>query len=197
MLRLVVLLGAVMFVTLLIAGEDRGQMRPGLAAAVAGGGEVVVLSRPAATAPALPVVEIAPAPQIASVTPAKVVPAVAEVAPAPQPVAERTRRAEPVFTLSALPSIGGDQVSVDEASYAVDEAAAHDAPAAAGDIYVVTASSVNVRLGPSTYDGVVGKLWGGEEVRLLSPIDAEWVEVVIEGDGLRGYVASRFLVPAF
>ena len=34
-----------MFVTLLIAGEDKGQMRPGLAAAVAAGEEIVVIER--------------------------------------------------------------------------------------------------------------------------------------------------------
>lgn len=195
MLRLVVLLCAVMFVALLIAGEDRGQMRPGLASAVARGDEVIVLSRPTATsrpADPLPVVEVQPAPEIAS-APAVVVPAVAEASPAAEAAPERVRRAEPVFTLSSLPGLGGDKVSVDEAVLA---AASGDASSDDDGFYVVTASSVNVRLGPSTSDGVVGKLWGGEEVRILSSIDAEWVEVVIEGDGLSGYVASRFLRPA-
>ena len=42
MLRLMVLLCAAIFVTLLIAGQDKGQMRPGLARAVAEGEEIVV-----------------------------------------------------------------------------------------------------------------------------------------------------------
>lgn len=176
-----------MFASLLIAGEDRGQLRPGLAAAKASGTEIVTLNRPRP----LPTVEVAAAPAIGSLpatAEAKIVPAVAAVAVTPEPAVERVRRSEPVFTLSALPSLGGDQVTVDDAVMTV--------PAEAGEIYVVTANSVNVRGGPSTANGVVGKLHGGEEVRVLSPIDSDWVEVVIEGDGMRGYVASRFLAVA-
>ena len=45
MLRLTVLLCAALFVTLLIGGDDKGQMRPGLARAIAAGEEITVIER--------------------------------------------------------------------------------------------------------------------------------------------------------
>ncbi|NPD17761.1 SH3 domain-containing protein [Xinfangfangia sp. D13-10-4-6] len=69
------------------------------------------------------------------------------------------------------------------------------APYQAGDIRTVSASSVNVRLGPSTETSVVGRLTEGEAVRVLGAVDSDWVEIAIEGDGVSGYIASRFLAP--
>lgn len=58
---------------------------------------------------------------------------------------------------------------------------------------VVMAEAVNVRTGPSTSDSVAGRLVRGDEVMLVGPDVDGWVQVRIEGDGLDGYVAARFL----
>ncbi|VDC22456.1 SH3 domain-containing protein [Pseudogemmobacter humi] len=210
MFRPVLLLSAAMFVTLLIAGNDRGQMRPGLARAVAGGEQIVRLERsfsptvvaapqpePEGFAAALPPpVELIEAPKIASV-------------PKEEPLPAEEPAAKPVFTLSALPGLGGDRATLDESAepaeaaqslYAdpTDGGALNTAPGTArgDDIRIVSASSVNVRLGPSTGAEVVGKLYDGEAVRVIGTAGSEWAEVAIEGDGIRGYVAARFLEPA-
>ncbi|MGB5560578.1 MAG: SH3 domain-containing protein [Paracoccaceae bacterium] len=57
----------------------------------------------------------------------------------------------------------------------------------------VTASRVNVRGGPSTADPVVGSVDLAEAVQVLSDPTAEWVLIRIEGDGIEGFVASKFL----
>ena len=213
MFRLVLPLCAAMFVALLIAGRDNGQMRPGLARAVASGEEIVMIERQysptvvAADAPAPvkvsatdlpPPVEIRDAPAVASVPREETRPA--ELAP------------KPVFTLSALSGLNGDQASLENVTDPAAQDAARAAseslyadpsdggalasdPAYSGDVRTVSASSVNVRLGPSTDTSVVGRLAQGEAVRVLGAVDSEWVEVVIEGDGISGYVAARFLSP--
>lgn len=174
-------------------------MRPGLAAALAEGEEIRVITRhfsdsvaPAAAVaeePA-PVVELAAAPAPAAAAD----PVIVEAAYTPEasPPAAPARRVipEPVFTLSALPSLGGDEARLaDEA--AQDTAAA--AGAEEGMVWYVTAGSVNVRQGPSTDTSVVGKLSSGEAVTVVASVDADWVQIVIEGDGVEGYVAARFL----
>lgn len=215
MLRYVLPLCAAMFVALLIAGEDKGQMRPGLARAVATGEEIVMVERrfsPTVVASAEPdrkilttddlppPIEIAAAPAIASV-------------PKAEPTAPE---AKPVFTLSSLPGPSGDAASIEAASGAGGTASASlyadptdggalspepsgygDAYGGTSDIRTVSASSVNVRLGPSTETSVVGRLSAGEAVRVLGAVDSEWVEIAIEGDGLSGYVAARFLAPGY
>jgi uncharacterized protein YgiM (DUF1202 family) len=75
----------------------------------------------------------------------------------------------------------------------VAEAAA--APVAQGTIWYVNASSVNVRAGPSTETEVLGKLANGEAALLVADVDGEWARIVIQGDGLEGYVALRYLSP--
>lgn len=185
MFRLSVLLCAAIFVTLLIAGEDKGQMRPGLAAALATGQEIVVVERRRAPAAPEVVEEIALAGAAPVVQP--VAEAVVETASYTPPAAAPAREATPapVFTLSALPTTVMDA-----------EPVAEPAPAAAsGDIWYVTAASVNVRQGPSTDTSVVDKLSRGEAVSISFEPGSEWAHVRIEGDGLEGYVALRFLSP--
>ncbi|QLQ19931.1 MAG: SH3 domain-containing protein [Exiguobacterium profundum] len=60
---------------------------------------------------------------------------------------------------------------------------------------VVMAEAVNVRSGPSTGDGVAGRLVRGDEVMLVGPEQDGWVQVRMEGDGIDGFVAARFLSP--
>jgi Bacterial SH3 domain len=182
MLRLTVLLVAGMFLALLIAGQDRGQLRPGLANAVA---DAPADPAPVAAPPAEVAAEVAPvgAPKPA---PAKAPEPVASATPepAPEPARDVVQVMEdPVFTLSALPT------------ERLQDAAAPDAPAAdtAGQILYVTADSVNVREGPSTDASVVGKLGAGEAALVVADIDGQWARIVIQGDGMEGYVALRFL----
>ena len=60
----------------------------------------------------------------------------------------------------------------------------------------VTANRVNVRSGPSTSNPVLGQVVRAEIVRVVSDPTDDWVKIVIEGDGIEGYMSSRFLTPA-
>jgi hypothetical protein len=188
MLRLTLLLCAVMFGALLIAGEDRGQLRPGLAKAAEEGRypapEPAVVAtaevEPAAPAPAS---EPAAKPRrevvAASYTPEK---------PETEEPARPTVVADRVFTLSTL------QTRVEDETAAADPSA--EAPAVAegeGTIWYVVADSVNVRSGPSTDTDVVGKLSSGEATLVVWQENDEWARIVIQGDGVEGFVATRFL----
>lgn len=196
MLRLLVLLGALIYVTLLVAGKQDGPLRPGLARAVAEGDEIVVLERrfsetvPVAEPDPAPAATAVPAPPPAVVT-AAYKPAAAP--PAPEPAAKKPA---PVFTLSVLPTIGGDTADPDPA-LAVADVPGEAAPdnLAEGTIWYVTGASVNVRQGPSTTTSVVGKLTGGEAVTVVAMEATGWARILIEGDGIEGYVAARFLTP--
>lgn len=57
----------------------------------------------------------------------------------------------------------------------------------------VTASRVNVRSGPSTANPVLGQVVRTEIVQVISPIENGWVKISVEGDGVEGYMAARFL----
>ncbi|WP_128254710.1 SH3 domain-containing protein [Falsirhodobacter deserti] len=59
----------------------------------------------------------------------------------------------------------------------------------------VTASTLNVRFGPSTDRHAVGKLSQGEEVSVLRRA-AGWTQIRIEGDGVEGWVSSDYLTDA-
>lgn len=181
-----------MFAALLIAGEDSGQLRPGLAKAVAEGREIVVLERRFSATVVAPVASPAPAPvPVAAPEPA---PAVASAASVPDPVPVRQKvTPAPVFTLSALPSIGEDRAD----PHAVLPAATEVTDTGAEPVvWLVSATSVNVRQGPSTDTSVVGKLANGEAVTVVS-VEGDWARIMIEGDGLEGYVAARFLIPGY
>jgi uncharacterized protein YgiM (DUF1202 family) len=173
MLRLTVILCAAMFAALLIGGEDRGQLRPGLANAAA-----EAKLTPVVVAKAEPVVVVTAEPPVAAIVPeppAEVVTA----AYAPDPVREVVAEVEEVFTLSNLPT--------------ETLPAAQEATGVEGQILYVTAESVNVREGPSTEAAVLGKLGSGEAALVITDIDGEWARIVIQGDGMEGYVAMRFL----
>lgn len=60
-------------------------------------------------------------------------------------------------------------------------------------ILYVTAKRVNVRQGPSTGHQVLGEVVFAEAVQVLSDPAKEWVVIRIEGAGVEGYMASRFL----
>jgi uncharacterized protein YgiM (DUF1202 family) len=208
MLRLTILLCFGILVALFTLGEDRGQLRPGLAKADAEGrldevwAEARTRAEPAPQAePVAVVAEAAP--------PRQPKPAPVAAAPASQddtgPVIEVEAGREvvqvveePVFSLSSFgnePVPGEDGAPVEEAiAEAIAEPVAEEAPAG-GTIWYVTADSVNVRAAPSTEAEVLGRLGSGEATLLVSAVGSDWARIVIQGDGVEGYVALRYLSP--
>lgn len=211
MLRLTLLLCAAMVFALYTAGEDSGQLRPGLAKAEAEGRleEVWAEARAkeaakdataegvfvVAEAKPEPAPVVAPAPALApieAVTPALVV----------EPEREVVQLVEdPVFSLESFgnESIPGEDEARAAALAAEPEAAVTpDVETPAGDqaqVWFVKADSVNVRAEPSTEAAILGKLGTGEELLLVAVVNEEWSRIVIQGDGIEGYVATRFLSP--
>ena len=66
-------------------------------------------------------------------------------------------------------------------------------PEAVPAVRYVAASRVNVREGPSTGNPVVGSVAYADAVEIVSEPTNGWVEIRIEGDGIHGYMAARFL----
>ncbi|MBC7145634.1 MAG: SH3 domain-containing protein [Thioclava marina] len=64
-----------------------------------------------------------------------------------------------------------------------------------GTLWEVTANSLNVRSGPSTGDSAIDRVLRGEQVLVVAERDG-WAHVKIEGDGIDGWVAKRYLSPA-
>lgn len=192
MLRLTLLLCAGLFAALMIAGEDRGQLRPGLAEAAAKKAlDVAESPEPAAEAEAVTVVAAEPAAKPAAKPVAEPAHVVARAEPEPYVEPERqlvTEVEEPVFSLS---SVGNEAVPDAPAQQAAPEVA----DGGAGTIWYVVADSVNVRAEPSTEAEVLGKLGSGEATLLVQAVDDEWARIVIQGDGVEGFVAMRYLSP--
>jgi uncharacterized protein YgiM (DUF1202 family) len=201
MLRMTLILCIGMYAALMIAGVDRGQLRPGLADAAAkaartgtsdvtsGDSVEVAVAEPVAAKSS----DIAAAAPVVVAAPVVAETVVAEAAPAAEPLVEPARTivtevAEPIFSLA---SVGNEAVPT----------AAAEAPAAApevpdggeGTIWYVTASSVNVRSEPSTEAEIVGRLGSGEATLMVQAVDDEWARIVIQGDGVEGFVAMRYL----
>lgn len=185
MLRLTILLCSGLFLVMLLGGRDFGQLRPGLARADAEAkASPVTAEVPKVETAALDVTEVAvmpkaaPQPVVAEIVAPKVVIADAE----PEPVAAKPENS--VFTLSNY---------ADPAPEVATAVAAEDT--AEGEIWYVAGNSLNVRSGPSTNDAVVGKLTRGEAALVVWREGDEWARIRIEGDGVEGYVAMRFLTP--
>ena len=190
MLRMTLILCAGMYAALMIAGVDRGQLRPGLADAaakaaavgasnVSGGDSDQLAAEPVVAAP----VETAAAPVVAEAVPTATETAVAAAAPEPYVEPARTvvtEVPEPVFSLA---SVGNEAVP-----------AAPEVPdGGQGTIWYVTANSVNVRAAPSTDAEIVGRLGNGEATLMVQAVDDDWARIVIQGDGVEGFVALRYL----
>jgi Bacterial SH3 domain len=169
MLRLTFVLCAALFTTLLIGGRDYGQLRPGLADALA---EKRVEDERAA---ALALAEASPAP-VANLVEAAFTPEVA-LPGAPAAPAGTTTLTMPLVEPAAVEP-------------AVEPAAAAEP---AKSVWFVTASSVNVREGPGKTYGVLGKLTRGDAATLVWADDTGWARIRIEGDGIEGFVSTEFL----
>jgi hypothetical protein len=181
MFKLTALLCAAMFAVFLIAGEDRGQLRPGLANA------------PPVVADSTPAVADEPAPVLVAAAPAEPVAPSADVAPVDTPVT-----VEPVTTPETAAEIADTVFSL--ANYSDDPAADQTATAssenldgAADDIGYVDAEEVNVREGPGTENPVLTRLGRGEAVTIVATDANGWAKIRIEGDGIEGYMSMDYL----
>ncbi|AZB65281.1 SH3 domain-containing protein [Cereibacter sphaeroides] len=180
MLRLTLLLCCTLFAVLLIGGRDTGQMRPGLAAAA----KLEPHPRPVVT----PV-------ETASLEAARTLTVAAEAQPVttPAPVAlPATRyRGDRVQVLPLPPRAA--EARAPQPVLAAATVAETRQPA--GEVRHVTADAVNVRSGPSTAYPVVGRVLRGDAVLVDGPQEGSWAPIRIEGDGVSGYMAARFLAP--
>lgn len=170
-------------------------MRPGLAdaaakKAIAGDDSVT----PTPEQEPLTVIAAEPVAKPTVAEPAAPVVARAEPEPvAPEPYVEPVRELvteveEPIFSLS---SVGTEEVPAAPEAQATPEVA----DGGTGTIWYVVANSVNVRAEPSTEAEVLGKLGSGEAALLVQAVDGEWARIVIQGDGVEGFVAMRYLSP--
>lgn len=170
MIRMTLILCAGLFGAMVIAGEDRGQMRFGLMPQATPDSEAVASF-----------VEPQPAPQPAAEPQAAV--ARAEISPADQAPLLMNASFAPEAPLMVRPVV--------EASVA--------APAPASDtlgrILRVTSRTLNVRAGPGTDYAVMDRLKRGDEVLVVAEGDGPdgWAMIRIEGDGVEGYVSARLL----
>lgn len=161
MFKLTAFLCAAMFLALLVGGEDRGQLRPGLMKAAQPTGQQLTIATQDG-------------------------PAQAEIAP-PTPLAADL--AQPLVLPVMQPVPAQDDTVADAVAQAVSDSAVNPAP----PVWHVTARSVNVRSGPGTENPVVGRLTRGEAVSLVWMEDNGWARILIEGDGIEGYVYTDFL----
>ena len=76
-----------------------------------------------------------------------------------------------------------------------DPQPAATAPDADAPLASVTASSVNLRGGPSTLNAVVGRVGNGEVLELRGAFSGGWVAVGHPDTGETVYIASQFLEP--
>lgn len=173
MWKLLTLLGAGMFLVLLIGGRDQGQVRQGLMAAPEAAPEVAAAAfDPEKIVPDEPAIELATFVPVAAPAPAQSAPELpafaAEVAAA-VPAPAETPPVEP----------------------AAAEPAAEVSPPL--PVRWIKAGSVNLRDGPSTSNAVIGRLTRNEAVSVVGDAGDGWVLVRLEGDGGEGYVAARLL----
>ncbi len=197
MYRLLAVLGAGLFLTLLIGGRDAGQTRFGLQGAY----EIAALRE------AAPTVRVA-AERADPVTEAVV--ARADPAPKPDPAPASTPGLTQIsFAPAAAATEGGDPLApgLTLSLPLVPDAAAPDLaapdlaatePAAVVEpepmrIGRVIGTQVNLREQPSAKAAVLDRLARGEAVTVISTDDSGWSLVRIEGDGVEGYIASRYL----
>jgi hypothetical protein len=195
MFKMLVFLCAGLFAVLYVLGRDGVSVRDGLA------GKVPSLAEPfereTVAVPRMVEVEVPQpkaTPRVARVT--------AVVAQAPQPFAAPQETPRSTVAQLAFPIVEGvDETGLTLALPLVDPENPAPAPQALAGTDEVTApvvmyvsgSSVNVRSGPSAETEALTKLPRGEAVLVLPSDTPGWSMIQIEGDGVEGFVASRFL----
>ncbi len=126
-------------------------------------------------------------------------PVFTEIAPEPEPVAVATAEPEavpaPEVTRAAMITPVTVMTPVIAPETAPEPVVAEVTPEPEPEriIWFVTGSRVNVREGPSTDYIVLGKVLYGDAAEIISDPNDEWVKIRIEGDGVEGYIAKRFM----
>lgn len=211
MLRLTILLIVAMGFALETLGQDNGQLRPGLAKAAAEGRLDEVWAEARAKEAAadktaegafVDVAEAAPEPEPQpALAPAPALAEAIEPDLVVEPVREVVQAVEdPVFTLESfgnepVPGEAEARAGVEPEAAVQPEVQPDTMAEDQGQVWYVKADSVNVRAEPSTEAEILGKLGNGEALLLVASVDNEWAKIVIQGDGIEGYVATRFLSP--
>lgn len=211
MLRLTILLIVAMGFALETLGQDNGQLRPGLAKAAAEGRLDEVWAEARAKEAAadktaegafVDVAEAAPEPEPQpALAPAPALAEAIEPDLVVEPVREVVQAVEdPVFTLESfgnepVPGEAEARAGVEPEAAVQPEVQPDTLAEDQGQVWYVKADSVNVRAEPSTEAEILGKLGNGEALLLVAAVDDEWARIVIQGDGVEGYVATRFLSP--
>jgi hypothetical protein len=190
MFRLLLVLGAGLFLALLIGGRDEGQTRMGLQGAydIAALRDAPAAVVPAAAPPAENVVAAAapePVPQPVAPTPAA--PDLTEISFAPA-TDSATEAAQAAGLTLSLPLVTADAPAPVAAEATADPSV--------GRVARVIGSTVNVRAAPSAKADILSKLARNEAVTVIAADDSGWTLVRIEGDGVEGYIASRYLADA-
>lgn len=160
---------------MLIGGRDHGQLRPGLLAAQQMPAENAAMASLTSTPPAATPVQ-------------------ARVEPAGAPEVRKVAFTRPLpddqLPLS-LPLVRPDTRPPEVRVVASPLAETLDGQ----EIRFIRARSVNVREGPSTQTEVLGQLVQGEAILVLWTEDNGWAHVLVEGDGIAGYVKADLLTP--
>lgn len=195
MFKMLVFLCAGLFFSLYVLGRDGGPVRDGLA------GKVPPLMEPAGRDAEVVtrIVEVTVPEPKSSPRTSRVTPVVTR---ASQPVAETAVERRSTLIDTAFPvAEGPDETGLTLALPLVDpdtpapQPQALVEPDAARDpvVMYVSGSSVNVRSGPSAETDALTRLPRGEAVLVLPSDTPGWSMIRIEGDGVEGYIASRFL----
>ncbi len=108
----------------------------------------------------------------------------APIAPIVQDVADQN------IVLAAVTINSKPAPRPDRSTLAVAETAE---PRTVYPIWFVTGQRVNVRQGPSTDFIVMGSVVYGEAAEVIADSGGEWVKIRIEGDGVEGFIARRFM----
>lgn len=203
MLRLTFLLCSGLFLVMLLGGREFGQLRPGLAQADAAAKAVPVTADvPVVETAALAEDAAAKAVAVAANAPVEVEAPAVSVAEEAVIIAAPVVPSDQVLQAQSEPALVEPEYTVftlsDYADPAPDAAQVAPAPSeqsAEGEVWYVAGNSLNVRSGPSTNDAVVGKLTRGEATLVVWREGPDWARIRIEGDGIEGYVAMRFLTP--
>jgi hypothetical protein len=101
----------------------------------------------------------------------------------PTEVVTRSNARGPVVI--PLPAVAARPVIADVTAVAVT-------PEPALMVQRITATSANVRGGPSIGNPVVGRLTRGEEVEVLETANG-WARIRLQGDGVEGWVSTKLL----
>lgn len=118
------------------------------------------------------------------------------VAPEPAQVIKAVVKANPVVApdpnSQASRAVAAAKLMAANAVQVTPAATTSDAAPKFPTMYV-RANAVNMRAGPSTKNGIVGRLTRGNEVLNMGDAAPGWSQIRVVSTGERGFIASKFL----